>query len=355
MGLGTCTHTVGAVESLWVITAHAHDALNAQLLQQSVASVRCFHPHEPIVVVDNDSPPGVVAAALRSERYPGLRIVRQVPSVGQLAGMMVADELWGAVFEHANLDGTGRVGSRAYPRRRVEQLVFLMHSTHLCRALPPRREGCDAMAIGGALPMASAGRMFNARKVPRSGSWIAKTTAAMGLSLCGVHVRPSRNATPAPACLAWSSALHSSIVISRDAWDYIRRHLRVWPAPASETRKGVAGARDVDEPHQHLPRLPQYAGLCDARSAIADTRDACNSRHPLARGQLGAHDAPNGTLTELIVGFERLSGVYVAAANAAARTAPAHSDLPFDFCALPAANLNETGVLYKTHGRSYEV
>ena len=77
-----------------MIVAHVQDATNAALLLNTVSSVRCFHPGEPIIVIDNDSPPDLVERVLAKENYDELRIIRQVPSIAWLAAMMVADDLW---------------------------------------------------------------------------------------------------------------------------------------------------------------------------------------------------------------------------------------------------------------------
>ena len=158
---GKCTHhplSVG-LRSLWMIVAHVQDRPNAMLLLQSVSSIRCFHPGERVVVVDKDSSPELVKEVLATENYGGglLRIVRQVPSSAWLAGMMIADEVWGSLDDPK----PGRV-------------VFLQHSTSLCRSLPfhdKRKGGALGRARRRSAPGARDRRWRPWSRRPRGG-WL---------------------------------------------------------------------------------------------------------------------------------------------------------------------------------------
>ena len=305
-----CTHArKSGFISLWMITAHVEDAVNGALLAQTVSSVQCFHPLEPIVVVDNDSPRGLVDAVLAS-KYESLRIIRQVPSIASLASMMVADDLLGGPDRPGNWD----------------RVVFLMHSTHLCSALPGPKPGCEAMMLAGMVRMARPNQVFSASKLPPRSSWIGQAAEAMGLSLCGTHAMGT-------GCLAWGSANHAVVSFTRRGWTTVSR-LRVWPREADDGRDKAALSFA-----SQLPVIKDIAGKC----AYNGTND-CNSRHPIA---YRPHDASalNMSLFSFIVGMDRLAGIYVAAANAETNATA------FDFCQMPPANVRPSdGAVFKTHG-----
>ena len=90
--------------SLFVLVAHVPDDRNAALFRASLRSIRCHHPRDAILIVDNDSPaPGVVGilngrdVSPRQEGAEGgthgpVRLSRRAPSLGVLSAWAAADE-----------------------------------------------------------------------------------------------------------------------------------------------------------------------------------------------------------------------------------------------------------------------
>jgi hypothetical protein len=251
---------------LFVITAHVPDRRNYGLLVTALRSVHCFYPRERVLVVDNASPLGdhvdrAVAEASANVTGASFHTIRREPSLGVLSAWAAADEA---------LDDPSLV---------PERLVFLQHSTRLCRPVPaPRKPGCAASPLAGVVPMdAARSRHF----VERFG-WVCQLAEAVGIACSPPCQRRGTQCGGRQRCIDWLSASHWAIAYTRAGWRQLASY-QLWP-----------------------PRTGPWTLPPPARTFITD------ASHRWHNGSAELVATP----TDWIVGFERFAGILAAALNA---------------------------------------
>ena len=162
--------------TLFVVAAHVPDSLNRALLAETLRSIALFHPGQPILVVDNASPPGHLPSALKDVSHIGRVLVRtHSVSHGPLGAFQQADELLR--------------GSELQPP--PGRVVLLQHSTRLTRTLPQTPAGCAGLALGGtafANMSATASRSrLSATSAPWPASWLSRSSPSMKWASAKAH------------------------------------------------------------------------------------------------------------------------------------------------------------------------
>ena len=294
--------------TLFVLAAHVPTPLNCFYLQQTVTSIQRYHPQDPILVVDNESPHDNVRAAL-SRSTPGLvTIVREDSSHGQL-GSWAAAWRWLTAASRSN---------------EFERMVLLQHSTRLTAPLPMPLAGCDATSLNGLIPVTGKLRynrdMVLAAAVAAALDIPCAPPCATSCAPCSPRWQPRASNDSLPTgsasrnscvCLAWQSNVDSTLMLTRQGWDALVRY-RMWP-------QGSQPAVAELEPFWSWEALPAWLAVF---------------RSPPEAQK---------------VALERLSGILLAAinSNSSSLRTTAHDPLP---SALPRCKMQ--GYLHKTHGRT---
>jgi len=137
-------HSPHARSPLFVVTAHVPDDRNFQVLVRTLRHLRCHHPNNFVLVVDNASPhKEVVRRAVAVVAHPSTnktRIIRRDHSMGILTSWAAADEV---------LDDWRSYGVPPD----WKYVVFLQHTTVPCRPIPTNRLQCDATALAGTIAL----------------------------------------------------------------------------------------------------------------------------------------------------------------------------------------------------------
>jgi len=280
--------------SLWIITAHVNDVRNAELLRSAISSIRCYHPGEDITIVDNDSSYNI-HKIVASEMYDNLKIITKRPSMAFITSLMVADTIY---------------------KSNIDRIVFLMHSTHICRPIPAPDKNCDATSLFGFLPIMS--NVWGKLKhfLTPEFVWISNTFLSMGAPLCAAHNNTN--------CLNWGSAYHSVVSFTPRAWNLITNKYRIWPRYVGDVT--------------NMKYLPTIRGIQKRCKDVS-----CNYFHPIMNNSNRIV-----SLKSVGVGMERVFGIYLAISNQ-------HNKKSWDFCHLGKNNMYQNDYVYKTHGHSFRV
>ena len=152
--------------------AYVPDEQNEEMLIRVLQSVRCHHPRDHVLVVDNDSPGRLVGRAAQKitnltseyalklgEADPmvdagnvtmgNVIVMRKTPGLAILSAWAAADE----VLRHPARHGLPVD---------VARVIFLQHSTALCRPVKAvsANPDCPAVSLTGFIPMGGTGHMF---------------------------------------------------------------------------------------------------------------------------------------------------------------------------------------------------
>ena len=228
--------------TLFVLAAHIPDSHNQQLLTATLDSIVERHPKEPVLVVDNASPPGRVMDTLvllsgRSRACIGLR--NQSVSHGMIGSWHEADSLLRAAdYDHLSYRPAHPL-LRYQPacfvdtlHRGVDRVALLQHSTRLLR-LPPPVASCSVISLSGAAlePMGTGWL----RRSSVGMSWASAKALELRLPCsprCTTRLLGSESAPlrclPWDECDGWSAALHSTLLLSRRGFAQLASH-GLWP------------------------------------------------------------------------------------------------------------------------------
>jgi hypothetical protein len=269
----------GRSKTLFVIVSFLPDERNRAIFVRTLQSVRCFHPHDPVLVVDNASPGDnvalAVADALRGSAINGssraVRVTRRERSLAILTAWAAADDVLNEWPPSAEW-GEG-----------MERIVFLQHSTRLCRPMPSKfKQGCAAVALSGQWTMTGFRRSHFRARLP----WVSMLAETVGIACSSPCERRGLQCGAQQRCWDWGSLTHWTAAFTREGWERLAS-LQLWPR-----REGAPWA---------LAREAQEFIL--------------NASHPWRNITDGTYQF--ATQTEWIVGFERLTGIIAAAINAA--------------------------------------
>ena len=164
---------------LFVVVAHLHlrDERGAALLNDSLHAIRCHHPHDPILVVDNDSPRDVESVlqgeleALQSHiGHTGggghVAVTRRSPGWNVHTAWQAADEVLHHPQRRRGLGFGADIAN-------ISQVVFLQHSMKLCQPIPPPRPGCAAQALSGFIGLDAEKRKYFTAKL----GWVTQLSS----------------------------------------------------------------------------------------------------------------------------------------------------------------------------------
>ena len=221
--------------TLFVVTAHLPNAVNCALLQRTLRSIRCYHPTDPILVVDNASPfRGNVGSAAAS--FENVLIVRQAHSFGQLGAWRVADELFLNLTRSSNAEALDAM-PLPFTRQPIHSIAVLQHSTRLAGPLS-FIPGCRVVSLGGHarwyMPtddeqqdMSSNAHPINVYNVTPTTLQFASTVAREASIEC---IAPCSypNGTARLHGIHWEPVWHSAAIFSRSGWEDLAR-LGLWP------------------------------------------------------------------------------------------------------------------------------
>lgn len=307
-----------ASPSLFVISAHLTNKANAALLRSALRSLRCHHPRDSVLIVDNDSPHPGVAGTLALDRnlmeaseealYGVVRITRRKPSLAVLSAWAAADE----ALRLPHLYG--------FPRD-IDRVIFMQHSMRLCQPVPPPPNGCAATALSGFLntrciQMGRSGGRWCGRTehYTQELGWVSQLAEAAGIACdtpCHRRGPPCGKEHP---CVRWASATHWAIAYTREGFHRFASY-QLWP-PLSGSWELPQAARDIIQDPEH-------------RWSNGSTRV-----RPVSSG-------------DFIVGLERLAGLTLAWLNWVNNSQQRH----FAECASVSWHDNPDAVLFeKVHG-----
>lgn len=221
--------------TLFVVTAHLPNAVNCALLQRTLRSIRCYHPTDPILVVDNASPfRGNVGSAAAS--FENVLIVRQAHSFGQLGAWRVADELFLNLTRSSNAEALDAM-PLPFTRQPIHSIAVLQHSTRLAGPLS-FIPGCRVVSLGGHarwyMPtddeqqdMSSNAHPIKVYNVTPTTLQFASTVAReAGIECIAPCSYP--NGTARLHGIHWEPVWHSAAIFSRSGWEDLAR-LGLWP------------------------------------------------------------------------------------------------------------------------------
>ena len=239
----------GPNQTLFVIAAHVPDDRNAGLLNDTLQSISRFSPGNPVLVVDNASPVGMVQGVLRRwqtqtrqerEITPSttVHVIRSDVSRGQIGSWQAADALLGR---------SGSSSASDEPRPRV---ALLQHSTRLIAPLPLKLpHGCRALELASHIDPSHdsaarrwvsssdgiwASNMAGELSVPCGPACKAATMPRACLDLPDAESHQDLACIRACArwkCSDWAPAANACLLLSPSAWDAFRE-FGMWPVPA---------------------------------------------------------------------------------------------------------------------------
>ena len=207
------------MDSLFVVSAHVPDAVNAALLRDTINSIVQHRDlGDQVLVVDNASPmANVVASIVTNSSLPVSAILLRVLTVsrGMLGALCEADH----VLRSARGSTIGRI-------------IVLQHSTRLLCPIPPSPATCLGVALSGTANTST------------SASWLSRSSLSMRWASarahelrvpCGPRCAAIRAATDAAVCTRWdecgddwAAVLHATLAFSRAGWSKLASY-GLWP------------------------------------------------------------------------------------------------------------------------------
>mmetsp|Transcript_34647 Transcript_34647/g.57323 ORF Transcript_34647/g.57323 Transcript_34647/m.57323 type:complete len:350 (+) Transcript_34647:57-1106(+) len=210
--------------TLFVIAAHVSNRANCALLTDTIRSITCFHPKDPILIVDNNSPNENARNAILAAGNPALHMLRIRRSRGQLGAWRAAD-----AHLRARLTSTSKIASHEDRRlpslNRIARVVVLQHSTRLTGRVD-LIEGCEAVALAGVVGRDANNSWMDPHD--RGTKWASEVAASLHISCLPpcTHSHTIRSGK-ADSPLDWAAAVHSVAIFSRAAWDAMSA-MRLW-------------------------------------------------------------------------------------------------------------------------------
>lgn len=221
--------------TLFVVTAHLPNPANCALLRRTLRSIRCYHPTDPILIVDNASPfRGNVGSAAAS--FERVLIVRQAHSFGQLGAWRVADELLLNLTRPSNAEALDAM-PLPFARQPIHSIAVLQHSTRLAGPLS-FIPGCRVVSLGGSarwyMPTDDEQQdtPSNARPIkvynltPANLQFASTVAREAGIECIAPCSYP--NGTARLHGIHWEPVWHSAAIFSRSGWEDLAR-LGLWP------------------------------------------------------------------------------------------------------------------------------
>ena len=189
--------------TLFVIATHLSEQGGCWLFAKTLLTVRRFHPFvaNPILVADNDSAPGSVAAVLAAVRLRNVHVQRRVPSLALASAWEAADAF---------------LQSRHRAVRHVARVVTLQHSTALHQPVPVHDGECVGLALAGSYAAAPTPSAAKKRL------WMRRSVAAAWARGVISHMAVAKR-------IHWEPALHfaTAIVAGDRGWGRLRA-LGLW-------------------------------------------------------------------------------------------------------------------------------
>lgn len=204
---------------LFIVAAHTSSSNNCRLLLNTLKSVRRFHPGEPIIVVDNDSPWDMTNVS--TTNIDLIRVVRLVPGRGQLGALEVGAQL----LEDNEFMATA---SKTW-----SGVVLLQHSTSLIRKFQvvPR---CGVVALMDMFDPARYKRLEGKLHV-RDPSENVDYECNIARELFHRELdKPCKTQNSTQLSLSWNAASHGVVYVSRDALKHLKS-MRLFVIPKQES------------------------------------------------------------------------------------------------------------------------